>query len=149
MFVKNVDYVFCFLFCVFLFSFHFIFKILNMSPPKKINKLCVSYIVQKPYHINDTAWISCCFSIVTIHVFFLLSLSCMYLTYFLFMYCISFLFFHWSWDAIFICLPVVYWPILCFHMQFRYFWQWIMTYSASIAHFNFNTHSGFFKRHFF
>jgi hypothetical protein len=26
--------------------------------------------VQKPYHINDTARISCCFSIVTIHVFF-------------------------------------------------------------------------------
>ena len=24
--------------------------------------------VQKPYHINDTARISCCFSIVTIHV---------------------------------------------------------------------------------
>ena len=70
---------------VFFLSFLFFFKFFN-PPPQFV--LYVSYIVQNPYHINDTDWISYCFSIVTIHVLFNYFVLCMYLTSFLIMHCI-------------------------------------------------------------
>ena len=78
--MNNVDHVF-----FFCFFFYFLFSLIFSIPPH-IFFLYVSYIVQNPYHINDTAWISCCFC----HnpCIFWLSVSCMYLTYFLIMHCI-------------------------------------------------------------
>ena len=77
--LNHVDHVFCFVFFISIFL-----KIFQYPPFFLIFFLYVSYIVQNPYHINDTAWISWCFSIVTIHVF--LTICFMYVPYLLFNY---------------------------------------------------------------
>ena len=62
-------------------------------------------LVQKPYHINDIARISCYFSIATIHVFFIICF--MYVPYLLFNY-VLYIFVHIFTGVEMLCVFVYY-----------------------------------------